>query len=276
VTGAVDGDVVTCAGTATFDNASVGAGKTVTAIGLTLTGAKAGNYALSSTTVATTSAITALTVTPSVTAADKTYDGTTAATLTGCVVTGALDIEVACVGTAAFETASVGAGKTVTASGLALTGPAAGNYVLSSVTATTTAGINTLIVHPVITAANKTYDGTTAATLSSCGVDGAVAGDVVSCTGTAVFESAAVGTGKTVTATGLGLTGAAAGNYTLASPTATTSAAITAVTLTPVITVASKAYDGTTSATLTARSSASVQQRSIRRRWARTRRSPPR
>ena len=32
----------------------------------------------------------------------------------------------------AFDTASVGTGKTVTASGLTLTGAAAGNYVLSS------------------------------------------------------------------------------------------------------------------------------------------------
>ena len=50
-----------------------------------------------------------------------------------------------------------------------------------------------------------------------------------------------MGAGKTVTVSGLTLTGAAAGNYTLASTTATTTAAITAVTLTPTVTAANKA-----------------------------------
>ena len=44
----IGSDVVTCAGTATFDTASVGTGKTVTVTGITLSGGAAGNYALSS------------------------------------------------------------------------------------------------------------------------------------------------------------------------------------------------------------------------------------
>ena len=60
MTGLIGGDVVTCTGTAAFDTASVGAGKTVTVSGLTLTGAAAGNYTLASTTATTTAAITAL------------------------------------------------------------------------------------------------------------------------------------------------------------------------------------------------------------------------
>ena len=115
VTGALGGDVVACTGTATFNTASVGTGKIVTATGLTLIGAAAGNYALSSTTATTTADITALTVTATVTAANKVYDGTTAATLTSCALTGALGPDVDCVGTAAFDTAAVGTGKTVTA-----------------------------------------------------------------------------------------------------------------------------------------------------------------
>ena len=78
-----------------------------------------------------------------------------------------------------------------------------------------------------MTAANKVYDGTTSATLASCTVTGALGGDVVACAGTATFDTASVGTGKTVTASGLTLTGAAAGNYVLSSTTATTTAAIT-------------------------------------------------
>ena len=45
-------------GTATFDNANVGTGKTVTAVGLSLAGADAGKYVLSSTSAATTASIT--------------------------------------------------------------------------------------------------------------------------------------------------------------------------------------------------------------------------
>ena len=50
----------------------------------------------------------------------------------------------------------------MTASGLTLTGAAAGNYVLSTTTATTTAAITAVTVTPAVTAANKVYDGTTA------------------------------------------------------------------------------------------------------------------
>ena len=75
---------------------------------------------------------------------------------------------------------------------------------------------------PAVTAANKVYDGTTSATLTSCTVTGVVGGDVVACSGHGGFDTASVGAGKTVTVSGLTLTGAAAGNYMLSSTTATT------------------------------------------------------
>ena len=63
-----------------------------------------------------------------------------------------------------------------------------------------------------ITANNKIYDGTTAATIATRTLSGALAGDDVSLSGgTASFASKSVGTAKTVTATGLSLSGAAAG-----------------------------------------------------------------
>src|SRR6185436_18779607 len=55
---------------------------------------------------------------------------------------------------------------------------------------------------------------------------GLMPGDVASCTGTASFDTANAGASKVVTVTGLTLTGPAALNYTLASPTTTTTAAI--------------------------------------------------
>jgi hypothetical protein len=97
--------------------------------------------------------------------------------------------------------------------------------------------VNQRSVTPSVTAANKTYNGTTAATLTGCTLSGVIGGDVVTCTGgTATFATAAVGTAKTVTATGLGLSGAQAGNYTLSSTTATTTANITGASVTPRVT----------------------------------------
>src|SRR6185369_7562784 len=78
-----------------------------------------------------------------------------------------------------------------------------------------------------ITANNKIYDGTTAATIATRVLSGALAGDDVSLSGgTASFASKSVGTARTVTATGLTLSGAAAGNYQLASTSASTTADI--------------------------------------------------
>ena len=65
-----------------------------------------------------------------------------------------------------------------------------------------------------VTAANKVYDGTTAAT-ASCTLTGAIGADVVTCSGNATFNTAGVAAGKTVTVAGITLSGAAAGNYTL-------------------------------------------------------------
>lgn len=74
-----------------------------------------------------------------------------------------------------------------------------------------------------ITAANKPYDATTAATITSRTLTGAINGDAVSYSGgSATFDTPDPGTGKTVTGTGLGLSGANAGNYTVNSTAITT------------------------------------------------------
>jgi hypothetical protein len=71
-------------------------------------------------------------------------------------------------------------------------------------------------------------------------------GDFVTLSGTAVgsFASKTVGTGKTVNVSGLGLSGADAGNYTLSTPSL--QANITAASLTVTATANDKVYDGTT------------------------------
>ncbi len=100
-----------------------------------------------------------------------------------------------------------------------------------------------------IMAANKVYDANTSATITSRTLAGVVGSDAVSYVGGAAsFADKNVGTGKTVTATGLALVGADAGNYTV-NTTATTIANITPAPLTIAATTNMKTYDGTRSAT---------------------------
>jgi hypothetical protein len=74
-----------------------------------------------------------------------------------------------------------------------------------------------------ITANNKQYDGTNLATIATSTLTGAIPLDVVSLTvGSATFADKNVGNSKTVTATGLMLSGTDAGNYTVNSTAATT------------------------------------------------------
>lgn len=71
----------------------------------------------------------------------------------------------------------------------------------------------------VLTANGKIYDGTNAAT-GSIALTGVVPGDAVSAAGTYAFADRNAGTGKTVTASGVTLSGADAGNYTVSVATA--------------------------------------------------------
>src|SRR5262249_39551284 len=125
--------------------------------------------------------------------------------------------------------------KTVTATGLGLSGADAGNYCVNT-TATATADITKLDITGSITVASKTYDGTTTATISSRTLSGAISGDDVSYVGgTATFADANAGTGKPVTATGLSLSGGAAGNYSVNSTASTTADITPATTSTSVV-----------------------------------------
>lgn len=259
LSGVIGGDAVTYSGgTATFDNRNAGVGKTVTATGLSLSGADSGNYTVNGTATALAD-ITRQTITgSSFTASSKVYDGTTAATIAtrtlGSGVVGG-DVVTLTGGTAEFADKSVGTGRTVTGTGFILGGADAGNYQLASTTLTTTADITGLgLTVTGVTASDKEYDGTLAAVVDASGaaLQGALGSDDVSLqTGnvTGSFDDKNVGTAKTVVVSGLVLSGADAANYTLAQPAAT--ADITAKPLTVSgVTAENKTYDGTTSATI--------------------------
>ena len=112
-------------------------------------------------------------VTPSVTAVSKAYDGSTAASVT-CTLTPAAVNATCTVPAASFASANVGTGITVTATGIYLSGPAAGNYQLLSTTATTTANITPATPILTLKCTEVTYDGNAhSCTGSATGAKGA-------------------------------------------------------------------------------------------------------
>ena len=128
-----------------FTTSTVGTNKTIDVTGYALTGASADNYILHQPTL--TADITEKTIAVSgVTAADKVYDGTTVATISGGILIGVETLDIANVNVAAtgtFDSATVGVNKPVT---IALTGSAASNYSLTQpgITATITKADQTI------------------------------------------------------------------------------------------------------------------------------------
>jgi len=251
--GLVAGDTVTVGATGTFADANAGTGKTV-ALASTHGGADAGNYAITGQ-ASTTAAITpkALTLT-GLSASDKVYDGTTATQLTGGTLSGMVGNETLNLGglTGAFADKNAGSNKAVTVSGTITNGTGrASNYAIA-----TPAGLSATITPKAltvsgITAADKVYDGTTAATVSAGGamLGGAITGDDIGVSASGAFADKRAGNGKTVALT-TSLSGQDAANYTLGGQT-TATASITPKALTVSgITAADKSYDGTTAATV--------------------------
>ena len=100
----------------------------------------------------------------------------------------------------------------MTVTGIQLSGPEALDYTFNS-TASTTANITQRTLVITATAANKKYDGTKAATVTSF-LDNRVLGDDITLSyAAASFASAAVGTNITVTVGAISSTGADKGNY---------------------------------------------------------------
>ncbi len=98
-------------------------------------------------------------------------------------------------GAASFGDKHVGTGKTVTGTGFSLAGTAVANYTLASSTLTTTASITKRGLAVNATGMPKTYDGTTAATVTLS--DDRVGSDTLTTNYTsASFTNKGVGNGK--------------------------------------------------------------------------------
>ena len=248
LSGVFGSDAVTLAQAGAFVSPNAGGSVGVTASD-SISGTGAGNYTLVQPTGLTGNITPAtLTVTGSG-VANKVYDGTTAATLSGGTLSGIIGSDaLALTQAGTFTSPNAGTGVAVTASD-SISGAGASNYTLAQPT-----GLIANITPAALTVtgtavANKVYDGTTGATLSGGTLSGVVGSDAVTLAQRGTFGSPNAGTGIAVTASD-SLAGIAAGNYTLVQPTGL-AANITPATLTVTGTnVADKVYDGTTAAAL--------------------------
>ncbi len=235
---------------ARFADKNVGTGKPVTVSGISLSGSDAANY-LPNTSATAAASITPRALTVSATGNNKVYDGTPSASVSLADNRLAGDVLNATYTAATFADKNVGQAKAVSVSGISVGGTDAGNYTWNT-NAGTTANITPATVTAVVSASNKVYDGTTAATIATRSLSGVVAGDDLALSGgTAAFADKRAGTGKSVTVTGLSLTGSDTGNYQLASTSAGTTADITPRALLISATAVDRVYDGTTNASVT-------------------------
>jgi len=200
------------------------------------------------TSAAATLTVEPRTLTPAVTAADKSYDGSTATAILSRSITGVINDDVVTLtgGIAAFSDKNIGMNKTVTVTGLGLSGTDAWKYQLPAGDVSTTATITAAELTPKVSTADKTYDATTVATIIDRSLGGVIGDEDVSLVGgIAVFDSRHTGVDKTVTVTGLGLAGTDAGNYALTSTAAATRATVLARPITVTAASDAKSYDGT-------------------------------
>jgi autotransporter-associated beta strand protein len=283
LSGVLSGETVTVTGgTGNFADPNAGNGKTVTLTNLTFADvAGANNYVFGAgTTVnALQASISKAVITgiTGITGVNRNYDQSLSAALdtASTTFTGLLSGDTLNVAgyTAVFADANAGTAKSITISGLTLGGASAGNYQLGTAQTPATinavsANVNKLTITSVsgLAASNKVYDGNTTAylttaSLNSATIGGLLSGDSLLIDGyTASFADKNVANAKAVTLNSLTLNGLSAQNYLFdfATTTVNGGAAFTA-SITPKhitgitnISVASREYNGTTTATIDA------------------------
>ena len=259
-TGLVGTETVTATNAATFSSKDVIANNTVTVNSNTLAngtnGGLASNYSLATGQTVTGKAITQKALTATATASDKVYNGDNIATAALTITTGLVGTEtVTATNAATFSSKNVIANNTVTVNSNTLAngtnGGLASNYNLSTGQTVTGKAITAkALTITGITAANKTYDQTTNATVntSSALLTGLIINDHVAITATGLFADKMAANNKTVTLTSA-YTGGDVGNY-LITDQATTTANIAQKALTVTAIAANRDYNGSTVATV--------------------------
>jgi hypothetical protein len=249
---------------AAFDQADAGSAINANITNASLSGSDAGNYTLSLTGAPTTTGDihpASLSVSGTLSAQTKVYDGTTEAVLASASLSpiGVIGNDVVDISNVAVEFAlpQAGTGKAVLIQSANLTGTDAGNYTLSLGGALEGTGDITpkpLTISGSFAVSDKPYDGTTSALMASnsltlSGIEGS---DNVTLSGLSIdFPQADIGTDLNVSITDAFLTGIDAQNYSLsltAAPSQVASIVPKELTIIGSFTVSSKPYDGTKTA----------------------------
>jgi hypothetical protein len=251
--GLVSGDNFVVSATGTFDNKNIGTGKTVT-ISSSYSGSDVSNYSVTNQS-STTANVTAKALTVSgITASDKSYDGSTTATLgTSNILYSGLVSGDSFTGSysGTFNNANVANNKTVTISS-SYSGDDVSNYSITNQSSTTATVVKKSLTASA-SASNKTYNGNATAT-TSLTFSGLIGSETLAQSVSSTFNNKNVGTGKTVTVNSItlsdGSNGGLASNYTIsAGQTTTANIAGKALTVSG-ITAPNKTYDGNTNAPL--------------------------
>ncbi|WP_395606664.1 YDG domain-containing protein [Pseudomonas sp. B22129] len=178
------------------------------------------------------------------TVADKVYDGTTTASVTGAVFNGVMARDVGRLTTTGqFDSKNVGTRIGVT---LGLDGEAAGNYFLTPSYVTGRITPKDVTVTQVY--ADKVYDGSQGTSVHFATLQGVVNGEQLGFTGNGIFNDRNVGLMKplvVLNGTLFSTTGSAS-NYRLVTPVGLTSAITPRLLTVSGITVNDKVYDGNT------------------------------
>lgn len=236
--------------TFSFADKHAGEDKAIVFDGIELTGTDATNYDTTAIDGFTATVTQASAFVSDVTAADRQYDATVDAVLSGGTLNGIIgdDTVTLNVTTAGvFNDKNIGVDKAVTTDGFSLSGADALNYDLTQpvgLLATITAAPLTI----VDINGDRIYDGTTDAPLNNNGFDAVFDGDVVSLDEsgiTSFFADKNVGEDKAITITGdFGLSGTDAGNYVLAQPAEVVGTIAKKGITVEGLTIATKIYDG--------------------------------
>ncbi|WP_158601891.1 YDG domain-containing protein [Pararobbsia silviterrae] len=246
-----------------FNDKNVGTDKPVTT-SMTVSGTDAGNYLLIQPAGLTASITTLPILVVVATGSNKVYDTTTTATVALSSPTVVSGDNVTFSDTSAnFATANVGNAIPISVLGIGISGADAGNYVLQTTSATTSANITPYVLN---LQGARVYDATTNANANLFGNSGVLTGangQTLTLSGTGTLASKNVNSAQPFAANGLAgytLTGngsALASNYTLVGGTDWVT--ITPAPLTVVgTTVDTKVYDATTAATLSGATLAGV------------------
>ncbi len=240
------GDVISTSPTQVYNNKNVGTGKTMTASGLVINDGNSGNNYSVSYVPNTTGVITAKAINVTAQTDSRIYNGTASSSVAPVVDALQTGDAISTSPTQVYNNKNVGTGKTMTASGLVINDGNSGNNYSVSYVPNATGVITAKAINVTAQTDSRIYNGTTSSSVAPV-VDALQTGDVVSTSPTQVYNNKNVGTGKTMTASGLVINDGNSGNNYSVSYVPNATGVITAKAINVTAVSDSKIYDDNTS-----------------------------